>query len=70
MDPTSTFWAGKTVLVTGATGFLGGSLGHRLLTCGAHVIALIRSDKPHSRFFMESLDRQTRVESGSETTRK
>jgi CDP-glucose 4,6-dehydratase len=65
MSHTSTFWSGKTVLVTGATGFLGGWLVHRLLTYGAHVVALIRSHKPHSQFFMESLDRQAQVESGS-----
>jgi dTDP-glucose 4,6-dehydratase len=65
MDTTSAFWSGKTVLVAGATGFLGGWLVHRLLTSGAHVVALIRSHKPHSQFFMESLDRQTQVEWGS-----
>ena len=54
MSHTSTFWSGKTVLVTGATGFLGGWLVHRLLTYGAHVVALIRSHKPHShpRWFL------------------
>lgn len=65
MDTTSAFWSGKTVLVAGATGFLGGWLVHRLLTSGAHVVALIRSHKPHSQFFMESLDKQTQVEWGS-----
>lgn len=33
---------GKTVLVTGATGFLGGALCHRLAADGAHVKALAR----------------------------
>ncbi|MBX3332139.1 MAG: GDP-mannose 4,6-dehydratase [Nitrospira sp.] len=65
METTSTFWSRKTVLVAGATGFFGGWLVRRLLTCGAHVVALIRSHKPHSQFFMESLDRQTQVEWGS-----
>ncbi len=35
--------AGKTVLVTGATGFLGGALAQRLVADGAHVRALIRN---------------------------
>ncbi|PJF26160.1 MAG: hypothetical protein CUN53_09105 [Phototrophicales bacterium] len=34
---------GQTVLVTGATGFLGGALAHRLLAEGAQVRALVRS---------------------------
>ncbi|HEX4841906.1 MAG TPA: NAD-dependent epimerase/dehydratase family protein, partial [bacterium] len=35
--------AGLHVLVTGATGFIGGHLTERLLTCGARVRALVRS---------------------------
>ncbi len=53
------------MLVAGATGFLGGWLVRRLLTYGAHVVVLIRSHKPYSQFFMESLDTQTQVEWGS-----
>ena len=65
MHRTSTFWFGKTVLVAGATGFLGGWLVRRLLTSGAHVVTLVRSYKYRSQFFMESLDKQTEVEWGS-----
>jgi CDP-glucose 4,6-dehydratase len=61
----SNFWGGKTVLVTGATGFLGGWLVRRLLSCGANVVALVRSQKPQSQFFLESFDTQARVEWGS-----
>src|SRR5215204_1627556 len=61
----SIFWSGKTVFVAGATGFLGGWLVRRLITRGAHVVALVRSHKPHSQFFMGSLDKQTSVEWGS-----
>ena len=65
MGHNSTFWSGKTVLVAGATGFLGGWLVRRLLTYGADVVALVRSHNPHSQFFMGSLDRHTQVERGS-----
>lgn len=56
MNNTFSFWSGKTVLVTGATGFLGGWLIRRLLECGAQVVALVRSHKPNSQFFLESFD--------------
>lgn len=59
------FWTDKTVLVAGATGFLGGWLVRRLVSRGAHVISLVRSYKSNSQFFMESLDNQTWVEWGS-----
>jgi dTDP-glucose 4,6-dehydratase len=60
----SLFWAGKTVLVTGATGFLGGWLVRRLLQCGASVVTLIRSHKPDSQFFLHSFDNFTTVHWG------
>lgn len=56
MNNIFSFWSGKTVLVTGATGFLGGWLIRRLLDCGAQVVALVRSHKPSSQFFLESFD--------------
>ena len=65
MQRTSNFWLGKTVLVAGATGFLGGWLVRRLLISGAHVVSLVRSYKSRSQFFMESLDKRTQVEWGS-----
>src|SRR5687767_12616772 len=62
---TATFWRGKTVLVAGATGFLGGWLVRRLLEYGAHVVTLVRSDKPDSQFFMDTLNTCVSVERGS-----
>ncbi len=56
MNNIFSFWSGKTVLVTGATGFLGGWLIRQLLECGAQVVALVRSHKPNSQFFLESFD--------------
>ena len=61
----SKFWFGKTVLVAGATGFLGGWLVRRLLKYGACVVALVRSRKSESQFFMESMDARVLVEWGS-----
>ena len=60
----STFWFGKTVLVAGATGFLGGWLVRRLVEYGAHVVTLVRSNKPESQFFMRALDNRVSVEWG------
>lgn len=37
----------------------------RLLKCGARVVTLVRSRKPESQFFMESLDARVSVEWGS-----
>ena len=48
VDPSA--WQGRTVLVTGATGFLGGWLVGRLLRYGANVIALVRREKANSQF--------------------
>ncbi|MBK9307590.1 MAG: GDP-mannose 4,6-dehydratase [Nitrospira sp.] len=56
MNSTFPFCSGKTVFVTGATGFLGGWLIRRLLEYDAHVVALVRSSKPHSQFFLESFN--------------
>ena len=39
------FWNGRTVLVTGATGFLGGWLLKKLLSAGAQVVVLLRRQK-------------------------
>ena len=55
------FWSGKTVFVTGATGFLGGWLIRRLLECDAHVVALVHSLKPNSQFFLESFNESASV---------
>ena len=58
------FWRGKTVLVTGATGFLGGWLAARLLDYGATVVATVRRDRPSSQFAMAGLAARCRVVTG------
>lgn len=52
VDPQA--WRGRTVVVTGATGFLGGWVVGRLLEYGADVVALVRRDKPDSQFALAS----------------
>jgi CDP-glucose 4,6-dehydratase len=47
------FWRLRPVLVTGATGFLGGWLVQRLLDEGAEVVALVRDSVPESMLMRE-----------------
>jgi len=42
------FWLDRPVLVTGATGLVGGWLVSRLLARGADVVCIVRDDVPHS----------------------
>lgn len=49
----SEFWRGRPVLITGATGFLGGWLVKKLCEDGAHVVALVRDRVPKSVLFQE-----------------
>lgn len=58
------FWAGKTVVVAGATGFLGGWLVRRLLEYDANVVAIVRSRSPQSQVVLEALLARTAVEVG------
>lgn len=56
---------GKTALVTGATGFFGGWLVRLLLAKGARVVAVVRSPKPESQFYLRGSDRDVLIEHGS-----
>jgi CDP-glucose 4,6-dehydratase len=51
----SNLWPERSVLVTGATGFLGGWLVRALLEERAHVVALIRDTVPTSMLYQEGL---------------
>ena len=57
----STFWRGKSVLVTGATGFLGGWIIHDLLEHGASVTALVRRNRADSQLFLAGLDQRVEI---------
>ena len=49
------YWKGKTVFVTGATGLMGGWLVKALLREGAEIVALIRDQAPKSMLVREGL---------------
>ena len=49
-------YAGKSVLVTGAQGFVGAWLTERLLDVGARVVALRRDVEPESRFHTDGIE--------------
>jgi len=49
-------YAGRTVLVTGAQGFVGSWLTERLLDAGATVVALRRDFEPDSRFATDGIE--------------
>ena len=48
-------WQDRPVLVTGATGLLGGWLVESLIARGAQVVCLVRDQVPRSRLFAEAL---------------
>jgi len=55
VDSQETFWARRPVLVTGATGLLGGWLVKDLLEAGASVVTLVRDAVPESMFMSERM---------------
>jgi len=57
----SDFWRDRPVLVTGATGLVGGWLVERLLQAHADVICLVRDWVPQSKFAQSGLMEQVRV---------
>lgn len=63
--PNRPFWSGKTVVVAGATGFLGGWLVRRLVEFDARVVALVRDPRKPSQVALESLLDRTIVEQGA-----
>ena len=52
------YWAGKTVLVTGCTGFVGAWLTERLIQESAKVVGLIWETSPDAYFYRQGLDRR------------
>lgn len=60
-------WRDCNVLVTGGTGLLGGWLVDGLLGHGAHVVAIVRDEVPHSRFTAEGASRRVDIAWGDVT---
>jgi CDP-glucose 4,6-dehydratase len=60
----ATYWNGKTVFVTGATGLMGSWLVKALLREGADVVALVRDQAPKSMLVREGLLQRIAVISG------
>lgn len=58
------FWRDRSVLVTGATGLLGGWLVKELVECGADVVALVRDWVPRSELVATGLIDRVRVVRG------
>jgi CDP-glucose 4,6-dehydratase len=51
----ASFWQDQPVLVTGATGLVGGWLVRRLLRAGAKVVCLVRDQVPHAELILSRL---------------
>jgi CDP-glucose 4,6-dehydratase len=49
-------WRGKSVLLTGATGLLGGHVAEKLVADGADVVAIVRDSVPKCYFRLEGLE--------------
>lgn len=61
----TTYWTGKAILITGATGILGSWLTSSLLDAGARVVALIRDWDPQSELIRSGTIQQVSVVNGS-----
>jgi CDP-glucose 4,6-dehydratase len=61
------YWRHRSVLVTGATGLLGGWLIEALLARGASVVCLVRDSVPQSRFHTDGIDRRVTTCQGDVT---
>lgn len=59
------FWQGKSVLVTGATGFLGGWVCRQLLDQGARLSTIQRREKPQSQFALAQFAQRAQVLEGA-----
>lgn len=58
------FWRGRSVFVTGASGLMGGWLVKRLVEEGADVVALVRDGSPRSMLASERLTNRVAVVNG------
>jgi CDP-glucose 4,6-dehydratase len=64
MDANQSFWQDRPVLVTGATGLVGGWLTRRLIEAGADVVCLVRDWVPHRELIRSNLIEKVTVVRG------
>ncbi|HED24810.1 MAG TPA: NAD-dependent epimerase/dehydratase family protein [Firmicutes bacterium] len=69
MTESNKFWRDRSVLITGASGFLGGWLVERLSRVGARVVCLVRDWVPDSRLLRENLADKVNLVRGDVTNR-
>jgi nucleoside-diphosphate-sugar epimerase len=55
------FWHGKSALVIGGSGFLGGWIARRLVDRGAKVSCIVRTERPYSQLFISPLNESVHV---------
>lgn len=60
----NSFWQDRPVLVTGATGLVGGWLVRRLVAAGADVVCLVRDQVPNSELYRSRLVDRVRIVAG------
>ncbi|MEK6954516.1 MAG: GDP-mannose 4,6-dehydratase [Candidatus Micrarchaeota archaeon] len=53
------FWHDKNVMITGASGFIGGAILKHLENCGANTVSLVRDFVPKSQLFATGLYKDT-----------
>ncbi len=58
------FWHDRNVLLTGASGFVGGGILERLLAGGGNAVALVRDFVPRSHFFSSGLFKNATIVHG------
>jgi CDP-glucose 4,6-dehydratase len=60
----NSFWRDRPVLVTGATGLVGGWLVRRLVATGADIVCLVRDQVPNSELYRSRLVDRVRIVAG------
>lgn len=64
IEPNVEFWRDRPVLVTGASGLVGGWLVKRLVEAGADVVCLVRDHVPQSMLYRDKLTDRVKIARG------
>lgn len=65
MNSNTTYWRGKRVFVTGATGIVGSWVVKELVGVGAYVVALVLDSDPHSELYRSGTINRVHVVNGA-----